>query len=202
MGKFGVKSDICYIKAAFPHILDLLNAHFTYAEGSDNYNYTSSLKELIYNIYSQQCLPPINEEIEENPLKFARLYTSLPQEGLQKTEQVLQMYKKLMSENDKPVNWNCEDEYATNVPESTTALPTQTTDSRCTEGTEDRSDQRSRDRVKKDSVDKEYQLIQIFVCTTFLITAACILLLFIPVLFYCKQQRIKDLQKEEKTVHL
>ncbi|KAK3512870.1 hypothetical protein QTP70_028937 [Hemibagrus guttatus] len=184
-------SDICYIKAAFPHILDLLNAHFTYAEGSDNYNYTSSLKELIYNIYSQQCLPPINEEIEENPLKFARLYTSLPQEGLQKTEQVLQMYKKLMSENDKPVNWNCEDEYATNVPESTTALPTQTTDSRCTEGTEDRSDQRSRDRVKKDSVDKEYQLIQIFVCTTFLITAACILLLFIPVLFYCKQQRVR-----------
>lgn len=37
------------------------------------------------------------------------------------------MYKKLMSENDKAVNWNCEDEYANNVLESTTVLPTQTT---------------------------------------------------------------------------
>lgn len=37
------------------------------------------------------------------------------------------MYKKLMNENDKPVNWNCEDEYAKHVPESTTAPPTETT---------------------------------------------------------------------------
>lgn len=64
--------------------------------------------------------------IQENPVKFARLYTSLPREGLQKTEKVFQMYKTLMSENDKPVNWNCEDEYANNLSESTTALPTQT----------------------------------------------------------------------------
>lgn len=60
-------------------------------------------------------------------MKFARLYTSLPREGLQKTEEVLQIYKKLMNENDKPVNWNCEDEYAKHVPESTTAPPTETT---------------------------------------------------------------------------
>ncbi|KAG7319118.1 hypothetical protein KOW79_017592 [Hemibagrus wyckioides] len=124
-------SDICYIKAALPHILDLLNAHFTYEKGADNYHYTSSLKELIYNIYSQKCVPPIDEEIEENPVKFARLYTSLPREGLQKTEEVLQMYKKLMNENDKPVNWNCEDEYTNNVPESTTAPPTETTECKC-----------------------------------------------------------------------
>lgn len=37
------------------------------------------------------------------------------------------MYKWLMSKNDKPVDWNCEDEYANNFPESTTALDTQTT---------------------------------------------------------------------------
>lgn len=120
-------SEVCYIKAAFPHILDLLNTHFTYETGSDNYRYTSSVKDLIYNIYSEKCIPPIDEEIEENPVKFARLYISLPREGLQKTEEVFQMYKRLMSKNDKPVNWNCEDEYANNFPESTTALPTQMT---------------------------------------------------------------------------
>ncbi|MCJ8744347.1 hypothetical protein PDJAM_G00117570 [Pangasius djambal] len=120
-------SEVCYIKAAFPHILDLLNTHFTYEKGSDNYRYTSSLKDLIYNIYSQKCIPPINEEIEENPVKFARLYMSLPREGLQKTEEVFQMYKRLMSKSDEHVNWNCEDEYADNVPEFTTALYPQTT---------------------------------------------------------------------------
>ncbi|KAK2821343.1 hypothetical protein Q7C36_020686 [Tachysurus vachellii] len=120
-------SDVCYIKAAFPHILELLHKHFTYENGSDNYNYTSSLKVLIHNLYSNKCVPPINEEIEENPETFARLYWSLPREGLKKTEEVFQMYKKLMSENDKAVNWNCEDEYANNVLESTTVLPTQTT---------------------------------------------------------------------------
>lgn len=36
------------------------------------------------------------------------------------------MYKRLMSKNDNPVNWNCEDEYANNLAESTTALHTQT----------------------------------------------------------------------------
>ncbi|XP_027000168.2 macrophage colony-stimulating factor 1a [Tachysurus fulvidraco] len=120
-------SDVCYIKAALPHILDLLLKHFTYENGSDNYYYTSSLKDLIHNIYSNKCVPPVNEEIEENPVTFARLYWSLPREGLEKTEEVFQMYKKLMSENDKAVNWNCEDEYANNVLEATTVLPTQTT---------------------------------------------------------------------------
>ncbi|XP_026791070.3 macrophage colony-stimulating factor 1a [Pangasianodon hypophthalmus] len=428
-------SEVCHIKAAFPHILDLLNTHFTYEKGSDNYRYTSSLKDLIYHIYSQKCIPPINEEIEENPVKFARLYTSLPREGLQKTEEVFQMYKRLMSTSDKPVNWNCEDEYANNVPESTTALYPQATgtpecqcscpdpmkafmftrsiptaspsslhtqsgayifrnkneassapdpavkdeapnstqnqisaisqtstnfitfttrnlmdnssdssvpmrsepqsvtsspiassselpsiptraplqsatsqpsekintplisdsnpvlvlakrsldtreqgmlsdsfskllqrwitetvglkknkmvkpleitpgetenppvehveqnspthlqmhlhkakslpgnvfkiisnepdckDSRCQTVTEDRSEQRPRDRVKRHSVEKEYQLIHSSLYTTFLITSVCLLLLFITVLFYCKQQRIKDLQKEDRTIH-
>lgn len=64
---------------------------------------------------------------QESPVQFARLYISLPREGLQKAEEVFQMYKRLMSKTDKPVNWNCEDEYANNFPESTTALHTQTT---------------------------------------------------------------------------
>lgn len=60
-------------------------------------------------------------------MKFARLYMSLPREGLQKTEEVFQMYKRLISKNDKPVDWNCEDEYANTFPELTTALDTQMT---------------------------------------------------------------------------
>ncbi|KAM9444077.1 macrophage colony-stimulating factor 1a isoform 1-T2 [Clarias gariepinus] len=120
-------SEICYIKAAFPYILVLLNTHFTYEEGSDNYNYTNTLKDMIYNIYSHECIPHINEEIEENPQKFARMYTSLSREGLQKTAEVFQMYKRLMSKSDNPVDWNCQDEYAKNFPESTTATYTQTT---------------------------------------------------------------------------
>lgn len=62
-----------------------------------------------------------------NPLSFVRLHTSLPKESLQKTKEVFQMYKTLMSNNDKPVSWNCEDEYANDdFPESTTAIHTQT----------------------------------------------------------------------------
>ncbi|KAL0181782.1 hypothetical protein M9458_024188, partial [Cirrhinus mrigala] len=57
-------SAVCYVKAAFPHILELLNTQFRYAKDSDNYRYTNSLKNLIYNVYSQRCIPPINEEIE------------------------------------------------------------------------------------------------------------------------------------------
>ncbi|KAI5093565.1 macrophage colony-stimulating factor 1 precursor, partial [Silurus meridionalis] len=52
---------------------------------------------------------------------------SSPREGLQKTEEVFQMFKNLMSKSDKAVNWNCEDEYANNLPEATTALNIQTT---------------------------------------------------------------------------
>ncbi|XP_036415797.1 macrophage colony-stimulating factor 1a [Colossoma macropomum] len=118
-------SDVCYIKAAFPHILDLLNTHFRYGRDSDNYNYISSLKNLIYNIYSQKCIPPINEEIEDNPVKFAKLYTTLPRVGLEKAEEVIQMYQNLVTKNDKPMEWNCEDEYAEDSQESTTALLTQ-----------------------------------------------------------------------------
>ncbi|KAF5891459.1 macrophage colony-stimulating factor 1 precursor, partial [Clarias magur] len=122
-----LKSEVCYIKAAFPYILVLLNTHFTYEKGSDNYNYTNTLKDMIYNIYSHECVLHVNEEIEDNPQKFARMYTSLSREGLEKTAEVFQMYKKLMSKRDNPVDWHCQDEYANNFPESTTATYTQTT---------------------------------------------------------------------------
>lgn len=71
------QSVVCYVKAAFPHILELLNTQFRYAKDSDNYRYTNSLKNLIYNIYSQRCIPPINEEIEVSPSIYRQWYLKL-----------------------------------------------------------------------------------------------------------------------------
>ncbi|KAK1800019.1 hypothetical protein P4O66_006521 [Electrophorus voltai] len=117
-------SEACFIKAAFPHILELLNTHLRYGRESDNYRYTNLLKNLIYNIYSQKCIPQINEEIENDPVRFARVHTTLPSVGLEKAEQVIKMYKNLVAKNDSPVEWNCGDEYA-DYPEPTTAFSTQ-----------------------------------------------------------------------------
>ncbi|XP_051958081.1 uncharacterized protein LOC127626376 isoform X2 [Xyrauchen texanus] len=113
-------SVVCYIKATFPQILDLLNTQFRYAKDSDNYRYTNSLKNLIYNIYSQRCIPPINEEIENSPAKFERIHMTLPRAALEKAEEVICMYMSLMTKSDKPVDWNCEEEYIEDYPESTT----------------------------------------------------------------------------------
>ncbi|XP_062843038.1 macrophage colony-stimulating factor 1a [Trichomycterus rosablanca] len=121
-------SEVCYIKAAFPYILDLLKTHFTYRDDSDNYKYTSSLERLYYNIYSQQCIPSIDEAIEENPVKFARLYTSSPVEALAKAKLVIQMYRNLMTKNEGLVEWNCEDEYAKDFEDSSFGDHNETTD--------------------------------------------------------------------------
>ncbi|XP_058648350.1 macrophage colony-stimulating factor 1a isoform X3 [Onychostoma macrolepis] len=119
-------SVVCYVKAALPHILELLNTQFKYAKDSDNYRYTNSLKNLIYNIYSQRCIPPINEEIEDSPKKFIRTHMTLPRAALEKAEEVIRMYMGLMIQSDKPVDWNCEEEYTEDYPESTTEPLSQT----------------------------------------------------------------------------
>ncbi|XP_051967816.1 macrophage colony-stimulating factor 1a [Xyrauchen texanus] len=119
-------SVVCYVKATFPHILDLLNTQFRYAKDSDNYRYTNSLKNLIYNIYSQRCIPPINDEIEDNPAKFARIHMTLPRSALEKAEEVIRMYMSLMTKSDKPVDWNCEEEYTEDYIEFTTLSLSQT----------------------------------------------------------------------------
>lgn len=74
---FLFQSVVCYIKAAFPHILDLLNTQFRYDKNSDNYRYTNSLKNVIYNLYSQGCVPSINEEIEVTKSIFT-FYNNCP----------------------------------------------------------------------------------------------------------------------------
>ncbi|XP_018978492.2 uncharacterized protein LOC109109927 isoform X1 [Cyprinus carpio] len=119
-------SVVCYVKAAFPHILELLNTQFRYAKDSDNYRYTNSLKNLIYNIYSQRCIPPINEEIEDSPKKFIRTHMTSPRAALEKAEEVIRMYMGLMIQSSKTVDWNCEEEYTEDYPESTTEPLSQT----------------------------------------------------------------------------
>ncbi|XP_051531965.1 uncharacterized protein LOC127427984 isoform X2 [Myxocyprinus asiaticus] len=119
-------SVVCYVKATFPHILDLLNTQFRYDKDSDNYRYTNSLKNLIYTIYSQRCIPPINDEIEDNPVKFARIHMTLPRAALEKAEEVIRLYMSLMTKSDKPVDWNCEEEYTEDFVEFTTQSLSQT----------------------------------------------------------------------------
>lgn len=59
-----LQSEMCYIKAAVPQILDLLKTHFEYVPKSDNNRYVTALENVIYNIYSHKCIPEINEEEE------------------------------------------------------------------------------------------------------------------------------------------
>ncbi|KAM6980106.1 macrophage colony-stimulating factor 1a [Aplochiton taeniatus] len=121
-------SKVCYIKAAFPQILDVLNSHFHYVKKSDNRRYVNALKRAIYNLYSQGCIHEINEAIEDHPVKFGKVHHSSPKEALQKAKGVVQMYMRLMTESRGPVDWNCEAEYAEEeYPEPTTVLPTVST---------------------------------------------------------------------------
>ncbi|XP_064162315.1 macrophage colony-stimulating factor 1a isoform X2 [Anguilla rostrata] len=122
-------SKVCYVKAAFPQILELLDSHFRYTKDSDNYGYVDKLKNLVWNIYSEQCIPQINEEIEVSAL-FTVDSSSL-REALGKIKEVIQLYMELMTKNDKPVDWNCEEEYAEDYPESTTALAQTTGATEC-----------------------------------------------------------------------
>ncbi|KAL2090884.1 hypothetical protein ACEWY4_013147 [Coilia grayii] len=105
-------SDVCYIKAVFPQILDLLKTHFQYVSNSDNGRYVTALENVIYNIYTYKCIPEINEEREDNSEKFIAHYCTSPQESLQKVHSVLSMYMNLMAESRELTDWNCEDEYA------------------------------------------------------------------------------------------
>lgn len=61
---FVAQSKCCFVKAALPWILELLTTHFRYKRGSVNDAYVQSLRALILNIYSQKCVPQINEEVE------------------------------------------------------------------------------------------------------------------------------------------
>uniref|UniRef100_A0A671X5P5 Colony stimulating factor 1b (macrophage) n=1 Tax=Sparus aurata TaxID=8175 RepID=A0A671X5P5_SPAAU len=117
-------SNCCFVKAALPWILELLTTHFKYSRGSVNDGYVQSLRALILNIYSQKCVPQINEEVEDKPESFEMLYRGSPSEALQKASEVLSVYWELVTRSDAPVDWRCQNEY-TEVFSSTTELPTE-----------------------------------------------------------------------------
>ncbi|XP_019123350.1 macrophage colony-stimulating factor 1b isoform X2 [Larimichthys crocea] len=117
-------SKCCFVKAALPWILELLTTHFKYSRGSVNDGYVQSLRALILNIYSQKCVPQINEEVEDKPESFEMLYRGSPSEALQRASEVLSVYWELVTMSDAPVDWRCQHEYTESFG-STTELPTE-----------------------------------------------------------------------------
>ncbi|XP_040890478.1 macrophage colony-stimulating factor 1a [Toxotes jaculatrix] len=105
-------SEVCYIKAAFPQILELLRTHFHYVRNSDNRRYVNTLEKVIYHLYSQGCVPEINEEFEDSPVRFMTIVESSPKEALKKARGVVEMYLSLITESTGPVDWDCHAEYA------------------------------------------------------------------------------------------
>ncbi|KAF7644869.1 hypothetical protein LDENG_00214370 [Lucifuga dentata] len=116
-------SKCCFVKAALPWILELLTTYFKYSRGSVNDGYVQTLRALTLNIYSQKCVPQINEEVEDKPEKFEMLFSGSPLEALQRASDVLSVYWELVTRSDTPVDWRCQHEYA-EVMDSSTQLPT------------------------------------------------------------------------------
>ncbi|XP_040014412.1 uncharacterized protein LOC120806932 isoform X5 [Xiphias gladius] len=120
-------SNVCYIKASLPQILELLRTHFNYVRNSDNRRYVNTLETVIYHLYSQGCVPEISEEFEDSPVRFIRIVESSPKEALRRARGVIQMYLSLMTESISPVDWDCHAEYAAEEDsESTTVADTST----------------------------------------------------------------------------
>ncbi|CAL8325326.1 unnamed protein product [Merluccius merluccius] len=120
-------SKCCFVKAALPWILELLTTHFKYSRGSVNDGYVQSLRALILNIYSQKCVPQINEEVEDKPEHFEVPFKQSPLEALRRALEVLSDYWELMTTRETPVDWQCESEYTVAFAVSTeepTNLPT------------------------------------------------------------------------------
>jgi len=64
--------------------------------------------------------------LQDSPTKFIRMHTTLPRAALEKAEEVIHMYMGLMTQSDKPVDWNCEEEFTEDYPESSTEPLSQT----------------------------------------------------------------------------
>ncbi|XP_028849650.1 macrophage colony-stimulating factor 1b [Denticeps clupeoides] len=120
----GSLSKVCYVKAALPWILDLFSTHFRYTRNSENSQRVRTLRAVILNLYSQQCIPAIDEELEEDPVAFERQYKSSPIEALLRVEEVLAFYLDIISQSRGPVDWKCETEYAQHeVLRAATSIP-------------------------------------------------------------------------------
>ncbi|XP_067250070.1 macrophage colony-stimulating factor 1b [Chanodichthys erythropterus] len=119
-------SMVCYVKATLPRVLELFNVHFKYMRGSGSAQAVVSIQNLILNIYSQHCIPSLNEELEEDPIAFEKQFNETPVQALQRVEEVLSLYLHLISSTNTSVNWTCEQEYSSNVTPTVTPLSTST----------------------------------------------------------------------------
>ncbi|XP_058860850.1 macrophage colony-stimulating factor 1b isoform X5 [Acipenser ruthenus] len=115
----GSLSKTCYVKAAFPKVLDVLTKHFNYHKSSVNFKYVDQLKTLVKNIYRTKCIPEVNVSVEDDPEKFVKTYAGSPQAVLDHIGKVMSFYMELLTQN-RPINWNCVDQYAQDVAEPTT----------------------------------------------------------------------------------
>ncbi|XP_018614033.1 macrophage colony-stimulating factor 1a isoform X3 [Scleropages formosus] len=195
---------ICYVKAALHQIQDLLQNHFKYARSSDNYRYVNELKEVIKNIFSQKCIPDIDEAHEDDPIKFQKVYHTSPKEALQKAQKVIELYMELMMENNAPVNWNCEEEFGQDYIEST--IVTIRTTGRVPHSSQHPSAKGS-SSIKavgdhgKDSKINTSELPNISYKTAFIMASVCGGLLLITALYcYKEQQKLRTLLQRHKMV--
>ncbi|XP_071776912.1 macrophage colony-stimulating factor 1b [Centroberyx gerrardi] len=166
-------SKCCFVKAALPWILELLTTHFKYTRGSVNDGYVQSVRALILNIYSQKCVPQINEEVEDKPENFEMPFTGSPTEALQRALEVLSAYWELVTTSDTPVDWRCQREY-TEAFGSTTELSTNPSTQHLT------TDTAGRNSMKASQRSPERDLYKL----GFIIASICGGLLFIFTL-YC-----------------
>uniref|UniRef100_A0A4W4DZ84 Colony stimulating factor 1b (macrophage) n=1 Tax=Electrophorus electricus TaxID=8005 RepID=A0A4W4DZ84_ELEEL len=118
-------SLVCYVKAALPRVLELLSKRFHYAQGSEAALSTLTLQNLILNIYSQHCVPALNEELED-PVAFERQFTDSPMRALQRAKEVLDLYLELITHTHTVVDWACEAEYSSHGPAAITEPPAST----------------------------------------------------------------------------
>ncbi|XP_053480450.1 macrophage colony-stimulating factor 1b isoform X1 [Ictalurus furcatus] len=118
-------SSVCYVKAALPRVLDLLSVHFRYSRGSESALLVRSLQNLIHNIYSQRCVPPLNEQLEEDPVVFLKQFTDSPIQALQRAKEVLDIYLQLITQThtNTSMDWSCAMEYSNYTTVVITELP-------------------------------------------------------------------------------
>ncbi|XP_077578777.1 macrophage colony-stimulating factor 1b isoform X1 [Stigmatopora nigra] len=177
-------SKCCFVKAALPWILELLTTHFKYNRGSVNYTYIQSLRALILNIYSQKCVPQINEEVEDKPESFEVLYRGSPTEALQRALGVLSLYLELVTTSDAPLDWNCQYEYSKEFGSSTEQPKASSTEG-CTDSYVTWSEKASQRRPLRDLYKLGFIIASIFGALLLLFTLFCLIKQKVPVLLFC-----------------
>ncbi|XP_061760198.1 macrophage colony-stimulating factor 1b isoform X1 [Nerophis ophidion] len=167
-------SQCCFVKAALPWILELLTTHFQYNRGSVNYGYVQSLRTLILNMYSQKCVPQINEEIEDKPESFEAVCKGSPAGALQRASKVLSVYLDLVKTRDTPIDWSCQHEYS-KMFSSSTEQPTESSTQHCTDSYVTRSVKASQRRPMRDLYKFGFIITYIFGALLLIFTLFCLI---------------------------